>query len=204
MISNETIHTLSGADYLTSPVREDLYALLAHLLIQPPTEDLIRQLADLSWDAGISPALSASLDTLREIAAACSPGTVELEFEDLFIGLGRGEVMPYASWYAEKLLMGASLVRLRGDLAKMQISRQAMVSEPEDHAAALCETMALMIRSPKISPEQQTAFFFKHIHPWMNRFFKDLQQASSARFYRTVGRLGEHFLRVEKLHLQLK
>jgi len=202
MTSSETMHALSGADYLTSPVREDLYVLLSYLLVQPPTDDLMGQLADLSWDVGISPTLSASLDTLRKAAKACSPGAVEREFENLFVGLGRGEMMPYASWYAEKLMMGTPLVRLRSDLAKMRISRRAKVYEPEDHAAALCETMALIIRSPKISPEQQTVFFCKHIHPWMIRFFKDLQQALSARFYRAVGSLGEHFLRVEKHHLQ--
>jgi len=204
MTSSDTMQALSGEDYLTSPVREDLYVLLSYLLVQPPTGDLMRQLADLSWEIAVSPALAASLDTLRAAATACSHGAVEREFDDLFIGLGRGEMMPYASWYAEKLLMGAPLVRLRSDLAKLGVRRRVKVYEPEDHVAALCETMALIIRSPQISPEQQKSFFFKHMHPWMVRFFKDLQQASSARFYRAVGGLGEHFFWVEKLHLQPK
>jgi TorA maturation chaperone TorD len=150
----------------------------------------------------MSSVLSDSLDTLRTATGRCSPEAVEHEFQDLFIGLGRGEVVPYASWYADSLLMGVPLVRLRSDLAKMQIERQTKVCEPEDHAAALCETMALMIRDPDISTAQQALFFHRHIYPWMIRFFRDLQQTRSARFYRAVGRLGESFLRVENQHLQ--
>lgn len=202
MTPSDTLQAPTSRDYLDSQMRQDLYVLLSALLLQAPSDDLMRQLSDLSWGNGISPALSASLDTLRTAAGGSSPEAVEREFEDLFIGMGRGEVVPYASWYAEKLLMGSSLVRLRGDLAKMQISRQAKVCEPEDHAAALCETMALMIRNPQISSAQQTAFVNRHMHPWMIQFFRDLQQARSARFYRAVGRLGELFLRVEKQFLQ--
>jgi TorA maturation chaperone TorD len=202
MTTKERPHTPASGAYFSSPAREDIYVLLSALLRQSPTDHLMRQLADLCWDKGMSPALAASLERLRTAAGDCSAEAVEREFADLFIGMGRGEVMPYASWYAEKLLMGAPLVRLRGDLAKMQISRRTQVCEPEDHAAALCEAMVVMIRSPEISPAQQTAFFHRHMHTWMMRLFRDLQQAQSARFYRAVGSLGEHFLRVEKQHLQ--
>jgi TorA maturation chaperone TorD len=34
------------------------------------------------------------------------------------------------------------------------------------------------------------------------RFFRDIQQASSASFYRAVGQLGEQFLEVEKEFLR--
>ena len=195
---------LQSGHYLNALFREDLYVLLSFLLIQPPGDDVLKQLADLSWDGEISTALSSVLETLRK-AAGCYPlEAIEHEFENLFIGLGRGEIVPYASWYAEKVVMGAPLVRLRGDLVKLRISRRINVFEPEDHAAALLETMALIIRNPKISQTQQKVFFYRHIHPWMIQFFQDLQQAPSARFYRSVGSLGEHFLRVEKQHLHAK
>lgn len=204
MNSAYTSHTLPGRHYLNSPFREDFYVLLSHLLVQPPKDHFLKQLADLSWDGEISTALSSVLETLRKAAGCSHLKAIEHEFENLFIGLGRGEIVPYASWYAEKVVMGAPLVRLRGDLVKLGISRRINVFEPEDHAAALLETMALMIRSPKISRTQQTFFFYRHIHPWMIRFFQDLQQAPSARFYRSVGSLGELFLRAEKEHLNAK
>lgn len=204
MISTRTIHPLNSKHYLNSPFREDLYVLLSYLLLQPPEDDFLKHLAKLSWEKEISSSLSLASETLRETAECCSIEGIEIEFDNLFIGMGRGEIVPYASWYGEKLMMGAPLVQLRRDLAKLGICRQTDVFEPEDHAAALFETMALITRNPNISQNQQTAFFCRHIHPWMIRFFQDLQQAPSARFYRSVGSLGEHFLRMENQHLQTK
>ena len=204
MMSISTNSELKGNHYLNVPMREDLYILMSHLLVKPPTAELTEHLADMSWDSEIPPVLSTALNELRKATGRRPVEVVEREFEDLFIGMGRGELMPYASWYAEKLLLGTPLVRLRSDLAKMGICRQKMVCEPEDHAAALFETMALIIRSTKISPAQQTAFFCTHIHPWMIHFFRDLKQAPSAGFYRAVGSLGEIFLHMEHQHLQPK
>jgi TorA maturation chaperone TorD len=87
---------------------------------------------------------------------------------------------------------------LRGDLRELGIERQAGVHEPEDHAAALCDTMALLITADEpASLGRQHGFFARHIEPWVPRFFRDLQQAKSARFYRAVGQLGELFIGVE-------
>jgi len=204
MTSTLASRPLHGEHYMNAPFREDLYVLLSFLLVKPPDDDALKKLADLSWEGDILPSLSNALETLRKTARCCRFDRIESEFENLFIGMGRGEIVPYASWYAEKLVMGTPLVRLRRDLAKMGISRQANVCEPEDHAAALFETMALITRSPKISMPRQTAFFYRHIHPWMIRFFQDLQRSRSACFYRCVGSLGEQFLRVENQHLQTK
>ena len=94
----------------------------------------------------------------------------------------------------------ASLKAQLGDrLARsVGIERQAGVKEPEDHAAALCDTMTLLILGEEpASLEQQHEFFARHIEPWMGRFFRDLQKADSAHFYRAVGQLGEQFIGVE-------
>ncbi|MFZ0485024.1 MAG: molecular chaperone TorD family protein [Desulfobacterales bacterium] len=191
-----------GEHYMNALFREDLYVLLSCLLVKPPDDDALIKLAALSWEGDILPSLSSALDTLRKTARCCRFDWIEREFENLFIGMGRGEIVPYASWYAEKLVMGTPLVRLRGDLAKMGISRHTNVFEPEDHAAALLETMALITRSQKISRPRQTAFFHRHIHPWLIRFFQDLQRAPSACFYRSVGSLGELFLQVENQYMK--
>ena len=203
---NSTLATrpLKGGHYLNCFFREDLYVLLSSLLVQPPGDDVLKHLADLSWEDDILPSLSSALETLRKTAGCCRFDRIENEFENLFIGMGRGEIVPYASWYAEKLVMGTPLVRLRSDLAKLGISRRTDVCEPEDHAAAMFESMALITRSPKISRPRQAVFFHRHIHPWMIRFFQDLQRAPSACFYRSVGSLGELFLQVENQHLQEK
>lgn len=185
-----------------APLRSDLYALLASLLTRPPTADRIRQLERLTAGLDIPASLSASLKQLRDAAEKADVPSVNQEFTDLFIGLGRGEMVPYASWYHEKKLMGAQLVRLRTDLATLNVHRQTGVHEPEDHAAVLCEIMLLMIAQTDLCEDRQAAFFHTHLAPWMIRFFKDLQQAPSAVFYRSVGGLGEQFMLLEKQLLQ--
>lgn len=185
-----------------APLRSDLYALLASLLTRPPTADRIRQLERLTAGPEIPARLSASLKQLRDAAEKADVPSVNQEFADLFIGLGRGEIVPYASWYLEKKLMGVQLARLRADLATLNVDRQKGVHEPEDHAAALCEIMVLMIAQTDLSEDRQTAFFQTHLGPWMIRFFKELQQTPSAVFYRSVGDLGEQFMLLEKQFLQ--
>jgi TorA maturation chaperone TorD len=135
---------------------------------------------------------------LAAAAARSSPESLRDEYLALFIGLGRGEVVPYGSWYLTGFLMEQPLARLRGDLRELGIVRQDDVREPEDHAAALCDAMALMISGGEPAPVAlQSRFFAHHMEPWMGRFFRDLQQAPSARFYRAVGQLGEQFMEVE-------
>jgi TorA maturation chaperone TorD len=179
-------------------LRSDLYALLASLLAQAPSAGRMRQLATLTVVSDIPARVAAPLEGLKAAAAAAEPEAVRREYADLFIGLGRGELVPYACWYCEKQLMGARLARLRADLGALQVQRRPGVHEPEDHAAALCETMVLMIARPGVSRKRQAHFFKDHLAPWMMHLFQDLQRAPSARFYGAVGILGESFMRLEK------
>ena len=106
------------------------------------------------------------------------------EYHQLFIGLGRGQLVPYGSWYQTGSVMNQPLARLRSDLAVLGIQRRSDVYETEDHAAALCETMAIICSQPsEIGMETQRTFFNEHLKGWMDRFFKDMQQASAARFF---------------------
>ena len=91
------------------------------------------------------------------------------------------------------------------DLAKrLGFERQDNVSEPEDHAAALCETMALLAESSDLeSLQTQARFFNDYIGPWMAKFFKEMQASASARFYRAVGQLGEQFIETDQRYLDM-
>jgi TorA maturation chaperone TorD len=126
---------------------------------------------------------------------------VEDEFNALFIGLAQGEVTPYGSFYLTGFLYEKPLARLRSDLARLGIAAADGASEPEDHIAALCETMAGLIDgrfgAPLTLPEQRQ-FFERHVAPWAGRFFDDLAGAKSARFYMPVGGIGRLFIDVEK------
>ncbi len=171
------------------------YAVLSLLLAQPPTTALLKQVARLRGDATALGELHASL------AAAASRADVamlEREFFDLFIGVGRGELLPYASFYLTGFLNERPLARLREDLRGLGIERVDGQSEPEDHAAILCEIMAGLIDGPfAATPDVQRRMFETHLAPWMGRFFADLEAAQRADFYRHVARVGRLFIEIE-------
>ena len=185
-----------------APLRSDVYALLGCLLAAPPAARRLRGLAGLAAAPGTPDAVGEALGGLRDACAAAREGSVEREYADLFVGLGRGEILPYASWYRDGLLLSAPLARLRADLAAFGIGRAPGVREPEDHAAALCESMVLIIGRPQVTRRRQAQFFHDHLSPWMLLLFRDLQKARSAVFYRSVGRLGEIFMLLESELLQ--
>jgi TorA maturation chaperone TorD len=179
-------------------VRGNVYALLGNLLATPPDAETLQMLGGIAPEPGDDSLLAASWQMLAVAAARVGTPVVREEYETLFIGVGRGEVVPYGSWYLTGFLMEQPLAQLRGDLRALGIERQAGVHEPEDHAAALCDTMALLITGDAPATlEEQHRFFARHLQPWMPKFFRDLQQAPSARFYRAVGQLGEQFIGVE-------
>ena len=181
--------------------RTQEYELLAVLLAKAPGADLLSRLATLQGDLS---SLGVAHAALSAAARGANVGQVEREFFGLFIGLCRGEVSPYASYYRNGALHGPALAQLRTDLADLGIVRAAGCSEPEDHAAMLCEVMAGLIdgrfQTPAIADRK---IYQKHLAPWLGRFFADLEQARSADFYRRVGAVGRQFMAVETAGFKL-
>ena len=194
----------SGARTADDELRARTYGLLSHLLYTPPDRELLASLATVdSAPAEDETLLAAAWRMLSVAARRAAVEELRHEYQSLFIGVGQGEVVPYGSWYQTGFLMEQPLARLRSDLRALGVERDAGVCEPEDHAAALCAVMALIAAEDAAEDavdavEQQRVFFERHIAPWMVRFFRDLQQAPSARFYRSVGQLGERFIEVEQ------
>jgi TorA maturation chaperone TorD len=171
------------------------YALLSNLLADAPDRDLLAALAGLPGDA--TP-LGHAHAALARAAAAADATSVEREYFDLFIGLGRGELLPYASFYLTGFLHERPLARIREDLARLGVEREPQRSEPEDHLALLCEVMAGLAQgSFDASEAEQARFFARHLRPWAEKFFADLETAKSARFYRAVAGYGRAFLAIE-------
>jgi len=178
--------------------RAGLYRLLAALLSRPPTADLLGWVAGLRGDA--SP-LGLTLTALGTAAADTGLAGVEKEYNRLFIGVERGELVPYASYYLSGFLMDRPLVKLRADMARLGIARDPSTREPEDHIAALLEMMAGLIDGDFGAPAslgEQHRFFAQHLSGWAARFFADLERAGSAVFYRPVGALGGLFMNIEE------
>jgi TorA maturation chaperone TorD len=178
-------------------LRADIYGVLARLLAGPPDTALLGALAGMSGDGS---ELGAAFRDLARTAAGATAETTAREYHDLFIGVGRGELLPYASYYLTGFLHERPLADLRSALAALGVERTADVKEPEDHLAALCEVMAGLITGAFGAPaplERQREFFDAFIAPWAGRFFHDLEETQSARFYAVVGRIGRLFLGVE-------
>jgi TorA maturation chaperone TorD/DNA-binding transcriptional regulator YdaS (Cro superfamily) len=176
--------------------RAQEYALLAVLLVRAPDADLLQRLGTLRGDA--SP-LGVAHAALAEAASRATSAQVEREFFNLFIGLGRGELLPYGSYYQTGFLHERPLSRLREDLLKLGIERTAGQVEPEDHVAILCEIMAGLAGGRFAAPaEADRDLFEKHLAPWIGRFFVDLESAGEADFYRRIGTLGRVFMDVER------
>lgn len=178
-------------------LRADLYNLLAKLLSAPPTRETLDQVAALSGDGSD---LGEGISALSKLAASTSPKAAEREYNALFIGLGRGELVPFASFYLTGFLNEKPLARLRGHMAEMGIARNPDVKEPEDHIATLCEMMAGLIRGDYGTPlplEDQHAFFNTHVATWASHFFRDLEAAEGSVFYAPVGKIGRAFMEIE-------
>jgi TorA maturation chaperone TorD len=175
--------------------RSQEYALLSSLLARAPDQALLERLADLRGDA--SP-LGLAHAAVAEAASRVSAAQVDREFFNLFIGLGRGELLPYGSYYLTGFLHERPLARLREDLVRLGLEREAGQAEPEDHAAILCEVMAgLVSRRFPAAPGADRELFEKHLLPWIGRFFIDLERAETADFYRRIGTLGRAFVDME-------
>lgn len=172
------------------------YRLLARFLAAPADEAALGLARSLTGDgSGIGVALAA----LAAAARISSVQDARDEYESLFIGLGRGELVPYGSHYLTGFLHEKPLALLRDDLAALGVGRAAGTVEPEDHVAALCEVMAGLIDGglAEATLDAQRRFFDRHMRPWIGSFFAELEQAPSARLYVPIGTLGRVFMDIE-------
>jgi len=197
---SETREAVSQEDEL----RANAYGLLGNLLARVPTRELMETLKKIEVTEGEqNNNMAAAWRTLAMAAQRTSQEAVDDEYHALFIGIGRGELVPYGSWYLTGFLMERPLAQLRQDLKRLGFERQEDVKEPEDHAGALMEIMCLMILDPGIGNHEQKQFFDRHLEPWIGKFLEDLQNAKSANFYAAVGVLGAQFIEVEKQYLAM-
>jgi TorA maturation chaperone TorD len=181
----EEIDVLRGAEY----------ALLSVLLGKAPSGDLLSRLSELRGDAT---ALGLAHIDLANAAQGIDETAAGREYFNLFIGVGRGELLPYGSYYQTGFLHERPLARVREDLALLGIERAESVREPEDHIAILCEIMSGLAQGEyDADAEAQARFFERHIAPWAARFFADLETTGAAQFYKSVGRVGRTFIELE-------
>lgn len=178
--------------------RAILYSFLAKVLYAAPKQD-ITETANYfaSDDSDLGRAFNDFLSAFRGL----DQDVLGREYHDLFIGVGRGELLPFGSYYLTGFLNEKPLADLRADLNELGFERAMGVSEPEDHIATLCDVMGQLVIGSgegEFTLYDQDRFFAAHLKPWAGKFFADLQSAKKADLYRTIGRIGQVFMAIEE------
>lgn len=176
-------------------IRADIYLLLSTLFRQQPTNELITFLSELETEQSES-AMQQAWNQLKQAAIESQPEALADEYQELFIGIGRGEVVPFASWHLTGSLMEKPLASIRHDLALLGLEREEQVKEPEDHFSALCEVMSVLTGEEE---ELQQVFFNKHLGTWFESLTKQVKSAKNANFYRAVAELAQAFMTLEQV-----
>ena len=178
-------------------LRAQCYRLLARFLSSPPTGADLAAGAQLSGDDSD---LGRAVAAFAHVCGRSQAAAVAEEYHDLFIGLVRGELIPYGSYYLTGFLHEKPLAKLRQDMSRHGIQREQNVAEPEDHIASLCEMMAGFIDGSfgrALALDEQKAFFSAHIGNWAPVLFRDMEAAKASIVYATLGSVGRVFLEIE-------
>ncbi len=194
MVSQAAENLINNEDQL----RADMYSFLANLLRAEPSSELVNQLTKLESDD--SP-IGKSIKTLSKLASSLDLPTIRDEYVRIFIGVGRGEILPFASYYLTGFLKDKPLAKLRSDMKEIGIELAENVKEPEDHIASLFDMMSGLILgkfSKKFSIGEQRDFFNKHLAPWVDLLMRDIESSRIAVFYSPIGTIGREFMEIER------
>lgn len=192
-ISPPAVEPLPPEDEL----RTQIYRLLAGFLSQSPDGGRLTIAARLAGDESD---FGRAISSFAKIAAQTTPEAADTEFHDLFIGVTRGELLPFGSYYQTGFLNEKPLANLRADMAAKNIERVGGLKEPEDHIASVLEIMAGLIDGTfgeRLSLPEQKSFFNKHVNSWASHFFKDLEQAKNSVLFAPLGTIGRLFMKIE-------
>jgi TorA maturation chaperone TorD len=188
-----------GADVAPEDVlRAQCYRLLGRFLSSPPTAADLQAGAALRGDDSD---LGRAVGAFARVCAGSDTASVANEYQDLFVGLVRGELVPYGSYYLTGFLHEKPLAKLRQDMARLGVEREEGVAEPEDHIASLCEMMAGFIDGSfgrALALEEQKAFFKTHIGSWAPVLFGDMEVAKASVLYAALGSVGRVFIAIEE------
>ncbi|MDX1669346.1 MAG: molecular chaperone TorD family protein, partial [Limnobacter sp.] len=179
---------VSGEDW----ARADFYALLSKLYSGRIDEQFIKSFKQLDKSSiDITSPLGFEFMELIRAIEQTEPKAIIQEFDDLFIGVGRPDVMLFGSYYLAGFLNEKPLVALRDDLRRIGLEADKTLTETEDHMAFLCEVMRFLIleENPPLPFDEQVRFFTQHVAPWYARLCDAIEANPKANFFKTVGRL---------------
>jgi TorA maturation chaperone TorD len=186
--------------------RADFYALLARLYAAAPDAALLASIAGCDQLAGDAEseagrALAVAWGKLLAASSAMDPAAAADEYQTLFVGVGKSEVSAHGSAYVKS--PGSSpLIEVRASLARLGLARQSGVNIYEDHLAAVCETMRVLItgagQGEPFAFAEQRQFFESHVAPWVFDCCSAIQNSPVANYYRRVAEFTQLFMVIER------
>jgi TorA maturation chaperone TorD len=182
--------------------RAAFYGLIGHIFHAPPSSDILDAIANQDPVSNQTDTpLRRAWGELQKTARNAKASQVRQEYDDLFIGVGKAEIMLYGSYYVSGFLMEKPLAKLREHLNELGFARRQAVGEPEDHISALCEVMRVLILGTENLPaapvETQKDFFHRHLAPWVPRLTTALAQNKISEFYSRAGQFTQEFFQIE-------
>ena len=177
--------------------RANFYGLLARLFYAPPDAALLQAIAEGDEIDAQEGGIAAAWRDLASAAAGADPDAVREEYETAFVGTGKAPITLYACAYSIRYTNEAPLAELRADLAVLGLARRSGAAEPEDHIAALCETMRHLIAAQTVELAGQQRFFSRWIQPAMEPLCNAITDSEITSFYASVGRFAKSFFELE-------
>lgn len=192
----------TGASTLSEEdrARAELYAVLARVFYAAPDQRLLDAIGgSVGMFGGPGAALGEAWDALAEAAGAGDPQALTLEFDSVFVGVGKAKVTPYGSFYATPAGRERIVVALRDELLALGLARTGASHEPEDHIAALCEVMRHLAErgADDASIDRQKQFFLRYIGPAYMQLTDAIFGAGTSSFYQAAARVMRAFFDVE-------
>jgi TorA maturation chaperone TorD len=183
--------------------RANFYGLLARLFYAPPDAQLLQTLAattDIDAEEG---GIADAWRGLARAAAKADPEAVRQEYDTVFVGTGKSPVTLYACAYSIRYASEAPLAELRSELARLGLARREEASEPEDHIAALCDTMRHLIAVQKRALTDQRRFFQRWIEPAAQSLCNAIEAEPGTSFYKPVARFAKAFFDIERYAFEM-
>jgi TorA maturation chaperone TorD len=185
--------------------RANWYGLIGRLFYAPPDPNLLAEISRSGQggeEAEGSGSLVVAWRALQEASRSAYPAVLRQEYDTLFVGVGRSQVTPYLSGYAEAAAPDRYLVSLREQLKAWGLARREDVGEVEDHISGISDIMRWLIENQRPLTEQQQ-FFQDFAYRGAIAFCAAVQKSPSASFYKPVAALTSSFLEIEKAAFEM-
>lgn len=179
--------------------RANFYGLISRFFYAPPDPTFLAEI-NRGADSGAEESDNELMAAWRRLQQSCRsafPAILRQEYDSVFVGVGKAEVTPYLSGYAEPAGPDRYLVRLRDRLAAWGLARKEQVFEVEDHVSGVCDAMRWLIEGQQPIGEQRR-FFQEFAYPGVVGFCAALEKSPTAVFYKNVGALTRAFYDLEK------